>query len=291
MDWKTDYKTIIVEPGVITRIIHNEPEKMNALTIEFEKEEFPDALRQAHEDPDVKVVTFTSTGPYFCAGHDLRAATKIVGHKLPFYEEDWRRYVDYPRNFFYTLWDFPKPIICGVQGGASVGGADLAALCDITVVAEDAVFDYSIQRWGAAGGNALIYTAGWKKAAEIYLTAWNFDAQKALDLGLATKVVPPDKVEEEVMRYANIIALLPAESVTLQKLVNRFAVNKMGQRQMLFYSFECDILSHVSKSGTDAGDELSYYAARHRSLRAALEKSDEPFLKYGYKRHSAKKKE
>ena len=291
MDWNTDYRSIIVEPGRITRIIHNEPEKMNAMTMDFEKE-FIDALRQACEDPEVTVVTLTATGPYFCAGHELRdSPKKIVGHKLPYYEEDWRRYVDFHRHgYMYPLWDFPKPVVCGVQGGANTGGAELAAMCDITVVAEDAVFGYEVLRWGTAGANALIYTGSWKKAAEIYLTGWNFDAQKALDLGLATKVVPPDKVEEEVMRYANIIALLPAESVVLQKLAIRFAVNEMGARQTMFYGWECDIMAHVAKSGQESGDELSRYAAEHRSLRAALEKSDEPFMKYGYERHSTKKK-
>jgi enoyl-CoA hydratase/carnithine racemase len=287
--WKADYKSIIVQPGVITKIIHNEPEKMNALTIDFE-EEFPDALRQAREDPEVKVVTFTATGPYFCAGDDVRSTARIVGHKLPYYEEDWRRYVDFHRhNYMYPFWDFPKPIVCGVQGGASGGGTELAAMCDITVVAENAVFSYEIFRWGTAGANALIYTAGWKKAAEIYLTGWNFDAQEALRLGLATKVVPPDKVEEEVMRYANILALLPLESLVLQKLLLRFAVNGMGARQTMFYGWECSIMAQTSKSGQESGDELAKYGAKH-GIRAALEKSDEPFIKYGYKRFSTKSK-
>ena len=291
MDWNTDYKTIIVEPGRITKIIHNEPEKMNAMSIDFERE-LIDALRQAREDPEVTVVTLTAIGSYFCAGHDLRdSPKKIVGHKLPYEEEDWRRYVDFHRHgYMYPFWDFPKPIVCGVQGGASTGGAELAAMCDITVVAEDAVFGYEVQRWGTAGANALIYTGSWKKASEIYLTGWNFDAEEALRLGLATKVVPPDEVEEEVMRYANIIALLPAESVTLQKLTIKFALNEMGARQTMFYGWECDIMAHVAKSGQESGDELARYAAQHRSLRAALEKSDEPFLKYGYKRYSTKRK-
>ena len=287
--WKTDYKSIIVEPGVITRIIHDEPEKMNALTIDFEKE-FPDALRQAREDPEVKVVTLTAAGPYFCPGDDMKAAAKIVGHRLPYYEEDWRKYVDFHRHYYYyPLWDFPKPIVCGVQGGASGGGVELAALCDITVVAEDAVFGYEILRWGIAGFNGLVYTGSWKRAAEILLTGWNFDAKKALELGLATKVVPPDKVQEEVTRYANILALMPSETLVLQKLCIKFALNEMGARQALFYGWECDIMAQSAKSGMDAGDSLARYGVKH-GLRTALEKSDEPFLKYGYKRLSTKKK-
>ena len=288
-DWNTDYKTIIVEPGVITRIIHNEPKAMNALTIDFEKE-FPDALRQAREDSEVKVVVLTATGSYFSAGHDLKAPVKVIGHKLPYYEEDWRKYVDFHRHtYMYPMWEFPKPIVCGVQGGASANGAELAMSCDITIVADDAVFGYEIQRWGTAGFIQLIYTAGWKKAMDIYLTGWNFDAKKALELGLATKLVPPDKVEEEVMRYANILALMPSETLVLQKLCIKFALNEMGARQTMFYSWECDIMAHASKSGQESGDELARYAAQHRSLRAALEKSDEPFVKYGYRRPSPSK--
>ena len=288
-NWNTDYKSIIVEPGVITRIIHNEPEKMNALTMDFERE-FPDALRQAREDPEVKVVVLTATGSYFSAGHDLKAPAKIVGHKQPFVEEDWRRYCDFHRhNYYYPLSEFPKPIVCGVQGGASANGAELALQCDITVVADDAVFDFSVQRWGTAGFCQLVYTAGWKRAMDIYLTGWNFDAKKALELGLATKLVPPDKVEEEVMRYANILALMPSETLVLQKLCIKFALNEMGLRQALFYMWECDIMAHSAKSGIDAGESWALYAVKH-GLRAALEKSDEPFLKFGYKRLSTKRK-
>jgi len=291
-NWKTDYKSIIVEPGVITRIIHNEPEKRNALTMDFEQE-FPDALRQAREDTAVNVITLTATGTYFSAGHDLKdSPKKIVGHKLPYYENDWRTYVNFHRhNYMYPLWDFPKPIVCGVVGGASANGAELAAMCDITVVADDAVFGYEVQRWGTAGFHSLIYSAGWKKAAEIYLTGWNFNAQEALRLGLATKLVPPDKVEEEVMRYANILALMPSETIYLQKLAIKFALNEMGARQTLFYGWECDVMAHSSKSGMDAGEPLSQYGVDRHSLRAAFEKSDEPFNKYGYKRLTTKKKE
>jgi len=283
----TNFRSIIVVPGRITRIIHNEPEKMNAMTIDFERE-FPIALQQAREDPDVRVVTLTATGTYFCAGDDMKSIAKIVGHKLPFYENDWRQYIDFHRyQYFYPLWDFPKPIVCGVQGGATGGGAELAALCDITVTAENSIFGYGIERWGVAGFNVLIYTCGWKKAAEIYLTGWNFNAQDALRLGLATKVVPPDKVEEEVMRYANILALVPSESLYLQKLAIRFALNAMGARQTMFYGWECAIMAQSAKSAQDAGEALARYSARY-GMKAALEKSDEPFIKYGYKRLSPK---
>jgi enoyl-CoA hydratase/carnithine racemase len=288
---KTDgYKTIIYEPGVITKITHNEPDRANSINGSFILE-FEDALKKFQRDPEARVGVIMAKGKTFCSGHDLKFVTsmedlskKPAEKRYPPTEEDWRFQLDFMRQkFYFPLWDCRKPLIAAVQGGAHTGGAEFAMLCDFVVASENATFDYRIMRiTGVVPSQTLIYLVGYRKAMEIYLCGGSLSARQAEELGAVNKVVPAERVEEEAMRYANIIALMPPETVRLLKEAAKFFMNRMGARDLLWYGSETDILGHMTKSIYDENgrDKQFWKISKEKGLRAALDFRDEPFKKF-----------
>lgn len=283
-----EYKTMIYEPGPITKFIHNEPEKRNMLSGHFILE-LADALRGFQRNREAIVGVILSTGSIFCAGHNIEYVSKMQdwkpGERKTRTEEDWREQLDFMReNLYYPLWDCKKPLIVGVQGGAYAGGVYIALYCDIIVAAEGALFDFSIPRVSGAGMAPAIlpYFIGYRKTMELALTGWNISATEAERLGLVNKVVPADKLEAEVMRYANIVALMPPETLKLQKQAAKFTLNKMGVRDSIWFGAETDILAHTTKAERE---KEFYKIMKEQGMKAALAFKDGPFEQYGYTRH------
>jgi enoyl-CoA hydratase/carnithine racemase len=283
-----EYRTLIYEPGPVTRIIHNEPEKNNVMGGDFEKE-FLDAMDRFDKDREAKVAVTLARGKHFAAGHDMGNLAKKqswkAGEAAEWGEAKWRRACD-PRSFVYPLWDVAKPLVVGVQGAALAAGAHFALLHDIVVMGENAYLGFEIGRVSGAGGGAFLQMwFGYRKAFEILCSGWNVSAQELHRLGAINKVVPDDRIEAEAMRYGEIISLMPAETLKLNKSSLKFGMNRMGMREMLWHGEETNILAHC------AGDEREkefYRIIKEKGLKAALEFRDGPFEKYGYDRHTAR---
>ncbi len=287
------YKTIIYEPGPITKIIHNEPDIRNPMTGQFILE-FKDALQRLQRNREARVGVVLATGPVFCSGHNLRFVSKMQdwkpGKPSVLSEEDWREQMDFMRdNFYYPLWDCTVPLVVGVQGGAYTGGVEFVMMCDIVVAAEGTIFDYGTTHvTGVGNENMLLYTLGWKRALEIYLTGWNFTAADAERWGVVNKVVPPDQLEAEVMRYAKLIARMPPEAPKLIKENLKFAMNRMGARDAIFFGTKTNILGHLAK--VTPREKEFYTILKQQGMKAAIEYRDKPFEELGYSRKPEQKK-
>lgn len=287
-----EYKTIKYEPGPITRITHIEGDQRNPLTGEFILE-FKDAINRLQRNRESSVAVLMSEGPVFCSGHNLNFVSKMQDwkprQKTEATEEDWRDQMEFMRqNLYFPVWDCTKPLIAAVRGSTFTGGVELVALCDIAVAAENAIFDYgTFHVTGVGSANLLGYFIGFKRAAEIYMTGWNFSAHDAERWGLINKVVPEDQVEAEAMRYAKVISLMPRESIRLIKHSMRFALNRMGARENIWYGCETNIMGHL----TPTEREKEFYAiAKTKGLREALIFRDKPFEEFGYSRYGSKGK-
>lgn len=279
-----DYKLIIYEPGPITKIIHNEPDIRNPLTGHFILE-FKDALERLQRNREASVGVLLATGPTFCAGHNLRFVSKMESWERPkeeikksgtkVTEEEWRAQMDFMRdNLYYPLWDCKKPLVAGIQGPCVGGALNFALASDIVVIAEDAYFDFAITRISGAGATLLLYFAGPKRAAEIELTGGKISAAEAERWGMVNKVVPREKLEAEVMRYATKIAAMPLVSVKLAKAAHKMAMNQMGARHVLWWCFEIDILGHMEGNPREAE---FYSTLKQQGMKAAVAYRDKPF--------------
>jgi enoyl-CoA hydratase/carnithine racemase len=281
-----EYRTIIYEPGPVTRIIHNEPEKRNVMGPEFEAE-FLDAMKRFEEDREACVAVNLAVGKHFSAGHDIAALSARqdweVGEPPQMTEVDWRLRLD-PRKWYYPVWDCQKPLIAGVQGACLAAATAFLMSHDIIVMAEDAYLGMEITRTSGAAGGVFMLWMGYRKAFEWLCTGSNIGALELYRLGAINKVVPKDRVDAEAMRYGEIIALMPPETVKLTKLSLKFGINRMGARDLIWNSQETNLLAHLA--GEEREKEF-YTIMKEKGMKAALDFRDKPFEKYGYSRYKA----
>ena len=276
-----EYTVLIYEPGPVTRIIHNEPQKHNVLGPVFERE-FKDALKRFDHDVEAKVAVVLSNGRHFAAGHDLGSLSKKQSwekaKKTVLNETDWRK-LDDPRRFTYPMWEVSKPLVVGAQGACLASGANFVMMHDIVVMGESAYLGFEIARVSGAFGSFMEMWLGYRKAFELLCCGWNVGAQELYRLGAINKVVPDDQIEAAAMRYAEIMALMPLETLRLTKQSFRLAQSLRGAREVLWHMEETNTLVHL------VGDEREkefYRIMKEQGMRAAVQFRDEPFEKFGY---------
>jgi enoyl-CoA hydratase len=281
-----EYKTLIYEPGLVTKIIHNEPDKRNILGAEFEKE-FVDAIRRFDSDREAKVAVSLASGKHFTAGHDIAFLSKKQswkpGEKVEWDEARWRSVND-TRRLDSPLWEVSKPLVAGVQGAVLAAGITFVMLHDVIVMGENAFFGTAISRVSGAFGGMWQMWLGYRKAFELLCTGWNISAQELFRAGAINKVVPDDRIEAEAMRYAEIMALMPLENLKLSKQSLKFGMNLMGAREQIWHNQETNTLVHCAATE----EEKQFYTImKEQGMKEALDFRDKPFEKYGFKRNKA----
>lgn len=190
-----DYK----KSNRIVIITINRPEAYNAINVQTWKE-LNEALINLRDDPELWVGIITGSGEKaFCAGAD-------VSETLPYMKEHHHLY--WPAAPRYGLGLY-KPLIAAVNGVALGGGMEIALACDIRIASEKSRFGTPevnlgvMPGWGAT--QRLSRVIPWAKAAEMLMLGKPIDAQEAWRIGLVNKVVPPDKLMDEAMEWAEAL--------------------------------------------------------------------------------------
>ena len=184
--------------GVITL---NRPEAMNTFNAPFARA-LNDALRNMDKDDEVRVIVIRAAGKHFSTGISL---PEFQG-KSP---KELREFLAIVDEFYHTLPRMKKPVIASVKGAAVANGAGLVFACDLAVAAENARFGTTAINVGLICLGPAVPLArhvGRKKALEMVLTGDIISALEAQQLGLINKVVPPDDLEAETMKFAAKIA-------------------------------------------------------------------------------------
>lgn len=196
-----EYNEIIFEYfNGIAKITINRPRYRNAFT-PLTIKEMGEALTYCRESQDISVVVLTGAGDKaFCAGGDMNVKGRggYVGNDgVP------RLNVLDVQKQIRTL---PKPVIAMVNGYAIGGGHVLHLMCDLTIAAETALFGQTGPRVGSFdagfGASYLARMVGQKKAREIWFLCKKYTAAEAERMGMVNKVVPYDKLEDEVVAWA-----------------------------------------------------------------------------------------
>ncbi|MBR5734047.1 MAG: 1,4-dihydroxy-2-naphthoyl-CoA synthase [Desulfovibrionaceae bacterium] len=184
----------------IARITINRPRWRNAFT-PVTVSEISDALRYCREAQDVRVVALTGAGDKaFCSGGDMN----VKGHGGYVGQDGVPRLnvLDVQKQ----IRSLPKPVIAMVNGYAIGGGHVLHVVCDLTIASENARFGQTGPRVGSFdagfGSSYLARIVGQKKAREIWFLCRQYDAKEALAMGLVNKVVPLDRLEDEMVEWA-----------------------------------------------------------------------------------------
>lgn len=230
---RTPYKNILyakdADDNRIARITLNRPEQMNTLSYDLLMD-VKHALVTAERDPEVKVVVVKGAGRLFSAGYDLRAyyefqegvaRLQVLSDHIKYYHQD----------VWFTIWNLQKPVISQVHGYALAGASELATMCDITIIADDAVFGYPPLRiMSVADTFYWPWLCGLKKGKYLSLSGSPITGKEAADIGLATMSVPADKLAETVTLVAKRLAMIPGELLFLNKLACNKSMEIMGMR-------------------------------------------------------------
>jgi enoyl-CoA hydratase/carnithine racemase len=215
-----------VDDGVATLTL-NRPERMNTISGPM-LDRLTDLLVQANGDPAVRVVVITGTGRAFCAGLDLNAATK--GEGIGSSSSAMSATIDLRNTPPTVLFAMDKPTICALNGSAAGYGMDMAIGCDIRVMAQGAKLAAAFVKRGIvpeSGGTWLLpRMIGWAKAAELIFTGRTLTAPEALELGLASHVVPDGEVAERAQSIAREIAANAPLAVQASKRMMRMGLDE-----------------------------------------------------------------
>jgi methylglutaconyl-CoA hydratase len=202
------------EGGVLTLTL-NRPDKRNALSSAL-VEALHGALDSADLDAEIRVVVLTSAGKDFCAGADLEELLASADAPAAANEASALRL----GSLFTRMRSLPKPVVAVVRGRAMAGGAGLMTACDIVVASEGAQVGYPEVLRGfvpAMVMTTLRRQVGEKAALDLVLTGRLLGAEEASRVGLVSRVVPEDALEQEGRELARLLAGAPASALALTK--------------------------------------------------------------------------
>ena len=188
----------IDQTGGITTIAINRPQARNAVNPETARLLYQ-AFVAFEADEAQRVAILTGTGGYFCAGFDLKAAGAgdagnwMAEVQIP---DDWEDPMRHPipGPMGPSRLMLSKPVIAAIEGPAVAGGMELAAWCDMRVMAQGAFTGVFCRRWGVPlidGGTVrLPRILGQGRASDLILTGRAVEAEEALALGFANRTCP-----------------------------------------------------------------------------------------------------
>jgi enoyl-CoA hydratase len=213
MAWQSGGVTVLVErEGPVTIVTLSRPERRNAVD-RVTADALAEAFRAFDLDDQASVGVLTGAHGVFCAGADLRAMTEGTPNRvLP----------DGDGPMGPSRMVLGKPVIAAIEGHAVAGGLELALWCDLRVVGKSAVMGVFCRRWGVPlidGGTVrLPRIVGLGRALDLILTGRAVDAQEALAIGLANRVVDDGGARDAAIALAHELASLPQGALRADRM-------------------------------------------------------------------------
>ena len=190
------------------------PEVVNAFNVRM-RDELSEALSAARDDVEVRGLVIAGDGERgFCAGADLTEFGTAPSQAIA-------RYVRWARDVWSALLELPKPSIAAVHGYCFGSGLEIAALCDLRIASQDAMFalpEASLGLIPAAGGTqSLPRIVGLPLAMELALTGRRMSSGEAVRAGFVDWLVPREQLHIVAEARLRDVATAPAEAIALAK--------------------------------------------------------------------------
>lgn len=251
----TDSSVLLEVTDGVATITLNRPDAYNSLDVAT-KELLLGVVQQVADDPAVRCVVLTGTGKAFCTGQDLKEHVELLhngGSDVLFTT------VDKHYNPTVTaLAGMAKPVIAAVNGVAAGAGASLAFACDVRIVADTAGFNLAFANVALSCDTGASYTlqrlVGRAKALELLYFPSTISAAEALDLGLATRVVPADELATEVRALATRLASGPTVALGAMRQSVAYAAGHSFEEALAFES------AMMTKTGATADHQAAVAA-------------------------------
>ncbi|MDQ3072462.1 MAG: enoyl-CoA hydratase-related protein [Bacteroidota bacterium] len=225
-------------------IILNRPDKRNALNSLFVTE-LKEAYRLANNDDTVRTVVLKANGPVFSAGADLAYLQQLQSNS---HEENLADSTNL-MELFELMYYHKKVLVAQVEGTAVAGGCGLVSACDFVFSVPEAKFGYTEVKIGFVPAIVmffLIRKLGEARARQLMLTGELADAEKALEIGMVTEIVPQGLIGRHV-----------------EEFTRKIAADTSGQSIALTRRMMAD-MQHLSPV-----DALRYAAAQNAAARAS----------------------
>lgn len=252
--------------GPVTTVIMDRPEARNAMDAEH-AQALHDALVAFDADDSASVAVLWGAGGAFCSGWDLKSAAAYADREV--FEQEMKGRLAIPDDddtpmprgpMGPTRLQLSKPVIAAIEGPAVAGGMEIAIWADCRVMAGDAYFGVFCRRWGVplidGGTLRLPRLVGQGRAMEIILTGRKVDAEEALRIGLAERVVAPGTVRAEAEAMAAEIARFPQATMRADRASVQGAwgcSEREGLRREWNGSIETAFTDGLSGAGRFAG--------------------------------------
>ncbi|WP_028061329.1 enoyl-CoA hydratase/isomerase family protein [Candidatus Solirubrobacter pratensis] len=206
---------IAEDRGAVRHVILNRPQKRNAFDAALVQATGA-ALRDAADDPAVRVVVLRGAGKVFSAGMDISALAALAGGP-----ERLRSF----RRECLAAWnlaeEMTKPVIAQVHGVCLGGALELALACDMRVLSEDAFVGLPETRLGlvpdVGGSSRLPQVVGLGRAKELIMTGRVIGAADAERIGLANRIAAPDALDAATQELADELLACAPIAVGLAK--------------------------------------------------------------------------
>jgi naphthoate synthase len=231
----------------IAKITINRPEVRNAFR-PATLFELSTAFTAAREDPKIGVVILTGAGDQaFCSGGDqrIRGDQGYVGPD------------GVPRlnvlDLQKQIRSLPKPVIAMIAGYAIGGGQVLQMVCDLSIAADNARFGQTGPKVGSFdggfGASVMADLIGTKRAKEIWFLCRQYDAERALEMGLVNAVVPLADLEAETLRWCREI--LQHSPLAIRLLKSAFNARTDGEAGLQELAGNATLLYYMSEEAQE----------------------------------------
>ncbi len=226
---------LVIQKGYSLWIILNRPEASNAYSSEM-VQSLVEVLKFADLDHSVRAIVLTGAGKNFCAGGDIKTMKGKTGMFAGESNELRETYQAGIQQIPLTLSSLKKPIIAMVNGAAVGAGCDLAAMCDLRVASDQAMFAETFAKVGLVPGDGGAYfltrLIGFGKATEMFLTCKNYSADEALNMGLVNYVVSADQLQNKTQELVDQLISLPPIALQMTK-------------KAIYHSYQSDVVTHL----------------------------------------------
>lgn len=215
-----DYHFLLTHrEGAVEYVTLNRPDVRNAFNegVVDELTRWADAIAR---DQGVRAAVLSGAGKVFCAGADLAWMSKMVGYT----HEANVRDADAAARMYGALDALRVPLIGRIHGAALGGGAGLAAICDIVIADEAAVFGFTEVKLGILPSIIapfVLAKIGMSAARELFVTGRRFDAQRAREIGLVHAIAPAADLDAHVARAVNEVLDAAPEAIATAKALLR----------------------------------------------------------------------
>ena len=259
---------VLYEPeGRLAYLTLNRPERLNA----FSPDQWTGleaGLARANADDAVRIIIIRGAGRAFSAGADIRQREEgsYTEHRGDVVDDVIGLHGTVDR--YLRIFNNPKPIIAQVHGYCLGVASQLAVMCDITVIAEDARVGLpSVPLGGGFISPMWSWLIGPKRAKEMsYTVGAQIDGKTAADWGWANRAVPAAELEDTVREMATRMANLPSKFLQLKKSSINRQMDIQGFSVAIRTGAEIDALLHFTDTTT-----LVRGSIREKGLRDTIE--------------------